>query len=262
MATRRLHQYVSPAMKAIILAAGTGRRLGKRWGQRPKILLEFAGRSLLQRHLEALRSVGIHDVTIAIGHRAGDVENLIARLAPGKTVRTRVNQRYQCGSMVTLWSVRDVFDSDDDIVLMDGDVLYDQRLLTRLVGSAHPDVFLLDRLIEEGEEPVKLCIRDGQIVDFGKNVEHGYDFFGESVGFFRFSARTCRKMARTIAGYVERGATEEPYEAAIRHHVLGDPPDTFGFEDISGLPWIEIDFPADVVRAEQEILPKLAEASK
>ncbi len=248
-------------MKAIILAAGVGHRLGKRWGQRPKILLEFGGRTLLQRHLEALRRINIHDITIAVGHRAGDIEDAIVRLAPGKSVRTRVNPRYRCGSIVSLWSVREVFDSGNDILLMDGDVLCDDRILGRLMGSAHRDVFLLDRVIEAGEEPVKLCIRGGQIVDFGKNVERDFDFFGESVGFFRFSAGTCCEIARTVDSYVERGETEKSYEVAIRDHVLDASPDTFVFEDISGLPWIEIDFPEDMARAQNEILPKLAEAS-
>jgi choline kinase len=34
-------------------------------------------------------------------------------------------------------------------------------------------------------------------------------------------------------------------------------PGDFGFEDVSGLPWIEIDFPEDVVRAEEEVLPAI-----
>jgi choline kinase len=39
--------------------------------------------------------------------------------------------------------------------------------------------------------------------------------------------------------------------------VILEAPDVFGFEDITGLPWIEIDFPEDVVRARTEVLPRL-----
>ncbi len=48
------------------------------------------------------------------------------------------------------------------------DVLYDERLMARLLDSALPDCLLLDREIEPGDEPVKLCVRDGRIVDFRK----------------------------------------------------------------------------------------------
>ena len=43
-------------MKAIILAAGRGKRLGKRAAGRPKSLLEFGGKSLLERHIDILRA--------------------------------------------------------------------------------------------------------------------------------------------------------------------------------------------------------------
>jgi choline kinase len=42
----------------------------------------------------------------------------------------------------------------------------------------------------------------------------------------------------------------------LRNVLLADP-GSFGFEDVTGLPWIEIDFPEDVVRASDEILPAI-----
>ncbi|MEQ8659259.1 MAG: NTP transferase domain-containing protein, partial [Gammaproteobacteria bacterium] len=50
-------------MKAIILAAGVGARLGTAHAG-PKCLLEFGGRSLLARHFEHLARLGIEDVTL------------------------------------------------------------------------------------------------------------------------------------------------------------------------------------------------------
>ena len=48
----------------------------------------------------------------------------------------------------------------------------------------------------------------------------------------------------------------------IRDVLLTSPRGTFAFEDITGLPWIEIDFAADVARAETEILPRIVSAAK
>ena len=42
-------------MKAIILAAGIGDRLGKYSNNKPKSLLEFNGKTLLKRHIEILQ---------------------------------------------------------------------------------------------------------------------------------------------------------------------------------------------------------------
>ena len=40
--------------------------------------------------------------------------------------------------------------------------------------------------------------------------------------------------------------------------ILAASPGTFGFEDVSDLPWIEIDFQADVDKARAQVLPALA----
>jgi choline kinase len=101
-------------------------------------------------------------------------------------------------------------------------------------------------------------LRGEVIVDFAKLPEHAHDRHGESVGFFRFSASMARALAEHATAYVEDGRAGAEYEAAIRDLILAHP-DRFGYEDISGLPWTEIDFAADVARARQEILPRLQE---
>jgi choline kinase len=78
------------------------------------------------------------------------------------------------------------------------------------------------------------------------------------VGFFRFSARAAAELAGRTEGYIYEGRAEAPYEEAIRDLLLANP-DDFGFEDITGVPWIEIDFPEDLRRAEEEVLPVLFE---
>jgi hypothetical protein len=65
-------------------------------------------------------------------------------------------------------------------------------------------------------------------------------------------------LAERATAYVEGGRANAEYEAAIRDLILAHP-NRFGYEDISDLPWTEIDFEADVVRARQEILPRLLE---
>ncbi len=47
----------------------------------------------------------------------------------------------------------------------------------------------------------------------------------------------------------------------MRDVLLSEPPGTFGYEDITGLPWIEIDYPSDLLRAERTILPRVSRAA-
>jgi choline kinase len=195
---------------------------------------------------------------------AAEVERALERMA-GDQVGARIdlvyNPDFVQGSVVTLWSLRDSLCAGGDVLLMDADVLYDYRMLARLIGSTHRNCFLLDRDFEPGDEPVKLCVRDGRLIDFRKRVEVACDYCGESVGFFRLSQHAAKTLIDAADIYVKQGRVDQPYEEALRDLLVGGRCE-FGFEDVTGLPWIEIDFPADVERARAEILPILTESSR
>lgn len=245
-------------MKALILAAGTGRRLGV--GRPPKCLLEFAGRSLLARHLDLLAALGAARVVIGTGYRYECIERALARIDAAIPVETVLNPDYEEGNVVTLWHMRAHLDGHGPLLLMDADVLYDLRLLERLFESPRPNCLLLDRDFGEGEEPVKACVRGGRIVELGKIVPENtrYEFAGESVGFFKLDGRAARRLRAVVeafAGGPRRGAL---YEEALREMVVREPGFALGFEDVTGLPWVEIDFQSDVDRANRDVLPRLA----
>jgi choline kinase len=247
-------------MKVILLAAGTGQRLGNGQEHHPKALLRFHSRTLLERHIEILCGFGLSDIAITVGYRAELVAEEVDRLGLAGTVQLIQNPHYREGSVVSLWAARDILASGAPIVLMDADVLYDHRLMARLLESTIANCLLLDRNIDPGEEPVKICVYGDRIVDFHKRPQAKYDWHGESVGFFRFSPDAAYELIGRVADYIdtaERRLFE--YEEPIRDMMLESPPGRFGFEDVSDLPWIEIDFPEDVRRARDVILPRLAD---
>jgi choline kinase len=240
---------------AIILAAGRGQRLGD---PRPKALLEFGGRTLLERHIAALQAHGIDDISITVGYESEAIRREIVRLRVGDDVGLVHNPRYDAGSVVSLWVQRERLNSGASILLMDADVLYPQRMIGRLLAAKAQNALLLDRTIDPGDEPVKICVREDVLVDFAKKPVHAHDWHGESVGFFRFTAATAAALADRADSYVRTGRTSVEYEEPIRDLILARPAH-FGYEDISDLPWTEIDFDVDVARARYEILPRIGE---
>ncbi len=246
--------------KALILAAGIGQRLGEAGGGGPKCLLEVGGRSLLARQLEQLAACGIEQVVLATGHQAGLIEQALDQIDTTLDITLVHNPAYTEGSVVSLWTLREHLASGEALLLMDADVLAHTEILRRLTSTVLPNCFLLDRDFEPGEEPVKLCLRGGRLVEFRKQpvAELSWELAGESVGFFRFEPRMAARLARRTEQYVAGGRRGEPYEEAIRDLLLAAP-DEFGFEDITGLPWIEIDFPGDLTRARESILPRIEE---
>ncbi len=241
-----------------MLAAGIGRRLGD-VALPPKVLLRLGGETLLERHVAIWRHCGLAAFDLVVGHRAEDVEAEIDRLGARDLITTRFNPDYDQGAIVSLWHLREVFTSGEPVLFMDGDVLYDHRMMERLLADPWENCFLLDRTTEEGEDPVRLCMRGGLLVDFHKQPRRAYDWWGEWVGFSRFDAEIAAKIAEAAARIVEAGRRGAIYEDAFREVVVAEPPGTFAVEDITGLPWIEIDFPEDLEEAESEILPRLAD---
>lgn len=245
-------------MRAIILAAGVGRRLyGDDETHPPKSLLRFAGTTLLRRHIEILRDLGIGGVSLVVGYRKDEVLAEAEAVGGDGFVRGHFNRRFREGSIVSMWTAQSTLRCGEDILFMDADVLYHRLLLERLIASPHGNCFLLDREMGEGEDPVRLCIRGGYPVDFGKMVEGDFDLVGEWPGFMRLAPAVAGRLADMTETYVDGGRGDAPYEDAIRDVLHGEPFGTFGHEDITGTPWIEIDFPEDLARAEKVILPRL-----
>ena len=192
------------------------------------------------------------DITVVIGYEAERV-----RMAVAGQAALIVNPDYREGSVVSLWTARDILRSARQIVLMDADVIYDARLMARLLEPGEGNRLLLDRDLEPGDEPVKICISNGRIVDFHKRPQATYDWHGESVGFFRFSSDTARELAQRCEDYVAYERRHMEYEEPIRDMILSSDPSRFGFEDVTGLPWTEIDFAEDVDKA-AALLPEFA----
>ena len=250
-------------MKAIILAAGVGARLVQPSGDPcPKVLLRFGGRTLLQRHIESLGRLGVREIVVGAGYRHDDIRREVERLGAGDAVRIVVNPDYEHGSIVTLWALREDLLAGGTILLMDGDVLYHHDVLGRLMASPHENCVNFDRDLEPGDEPFKVWMRGGRMVDFRKGSSVVCDYRAEWTGFARLSAQIAERLVAQTRLYIDRDRRREPYEEALRDVMLSADPGTFGVEDITGLPWIEIDFAADMTRAEDEILPRVLAAEK
>ncbi len=246
----------APKLRAILLVAGVGRRLG---AERPKSLLEFGGRSLLMRHVDALASVGATSLTLVVGHLQEQIREEIARHAPALPIEFRVNEHYREGSVVSLWSARDALSSSEATLVMDGDVLYPPSLLARLRDGGGESALLVDRRSEETGEEMMVGVRGGRALTIARRVYAGdddgpWDSVGESVGFLKVGPAHAAPLREALEAHVAAGHRNTEYEAVyatfMRAHAVG-------VVDVGDVPWTEIDFEEDVRRAREEVLPAI-----
>ena len=241
-------------MKAIILAAGVGKRLWPVTQHHPKCLIQIGGRTLLDRYLRELAANGIADATLVVGYKQEMIRAAAGTMAHGVAIRYLVNEDYQRGSISSLWLAREELTTD--VLIMDADVLFHREILRRLIRSSHQTALLLDETVKQQTEECMAIVRGGRIVALTKRMPERYDLAGEGVGFLRVGRSDGAALVRSLAGYIEQDRWNMEYEDGLLEFFAEV---RVGYERIGGLPWTEIDFPEDVTRAEREILPRLDE---
>jgi choline kinase len=245
-------------MEAIMLAAGIGARLSQNdENYLPKCLLQFDGQSLLARHINILKTAEIKKLTLVVGYREEDIKAELAAIDAKDFVETITNPDFRDGSIVSLFCAAKVMRSGTEILFMDADVLYHPNLIQRLATPNENSHILYDTDYEPGDEPVMLCLVNGEIVEFRKNINIDSDIRGEWPGFVKWSSAAASQIADIIDDILVKGSTQQPYEDAFREYMLSAKAASIQCDDITGLPWIEIDFPEDLKRARDVILPAL-----
>ncbi len=205
-------------MRAVILAAGEGTRLRPFTADRPKCLVELAGRPLLAWQLDALTAAGVDDVTIVTGYRADQI-----------TVGTRRvhNPRYDDTNMVaSLMCARDAFDGTDDVLVAYSDIVYEARLVEALTGSAAAVAVLVDREWRAlwelrmadplGDAETLRMDPDGRLRELGRKPSSYDDIGGQYVGLVRVRADVAPEWPRRYDALDPAGT----YEGRDRDHMF------------------------------------------
>ena len=241
-----------------MLAAGVGRRLyGEVNEELPKALLQFDGKTLIHRHIEILISCGIEELVLVVGHRSGDLLLEANRVAPPGFISSVYNTRYREGPKLSLVRGADEFYSGCTLVFMDADVLYHPNLMRQLVVSKFQNCFAMDRSFQSTNDFVKICLLENKIVDFGKNIDREHDTVGEWPGFFKMSPEIAAKIADAVHQSIMFGQEDGDYEEIFREVLFASKPDTFGIEDVTGIPWVEIDNKSDLEKAKNQTLSRI-----
>lgn len=247
-------------MKAILYVAGRANRLAGLPGPPNKILLEFRGETLLERHVRLLSIIGVRELWVVTGHARDAVRAQFATLQArhGVTIGEFFNPDFAEGSLLSFRASFPALQNlASPVLLMDGDVLYDWRMLDRLVRSPHRSVLLLDRNYSKADnDPVLVPTRGGRPFEFMKTWDLPAEAVGESIGFFKVDPLEVAAMIQDVEQRDPQQARTQSYDEVIRAVVRQG---LFAAEDVTGLPWTEIDFPYDLEHARNVILPQLEE---
>lgn len=184
-------------MKAIILAAGMGTRLGEYTKNLPKGMLEFNGKSLIEHQINTLKSVGVNDIVIVRGYKSEKINF--------SGVRYYDNLDYENTNMVeSLFCAES--EMDDDLIVCYSDIIYEKRIIKKVIDSDFDIGVVVDedykeywseRLGSLNEDIESLVLDDeGRIKELGETNCSLDEAKLRYVGLIRFSKKGLEKLKK------------------------------------------------------------------
>jgi len=235
---------------AVILAAGMGTRLRDAHADLPKGFIELGGRPIIEQSILRLDQAGVNDIIIVTGFAAEHYQKLALQYEG--LVRLVHNPEYaESGSMYSLFCAGDLI--DDGFLLLESDLIYEWRALDVLMNSDFADAVLLSGPTNAGDE-VWVEAPGGFLVNMSKDRNKLGSVAGELVGISKIS-RGLFAIMKHMAREQFRKSLHYDYEtdclvAAAQSWEIPCPV-------ISDLVWAEIDDPAHLERARNEVFPRL-----
>ena len=233
--------------KAIILSAGQGSRLGHLVDDRPKCLIDFSGRTLLDRQLDTLAANGVEEAVVVTGFHDELVEQAITKRSGGPKVRTVFNPFYKVADNTgSLFMARE--ELSGDCLVWNGDTLVSPALMRRVVENDRSGICVtIDRKESYDDDDMKVVEDGGRLKAIGKRLPGGVN--AESIGLLAFRGGGAERFREAIeqAMRTPEGTTIW-YLRVINQLAQGSDVWTL---DISGEEWGEVDFPPDVEAARE-----------
>ena len=251
-------------MKAIIIAAGMGVRLGNLTKNLPKPLIDVNGKSILEHQIELFHKFGIKDVIIIRGPHKEKFHL--------KNVRYVEDTDYQNHDVLgSLMMAKD--ELNDDVIISYGDIIFDEKIMEQIINFDGDAGLVIDQNWKKSykdkskeliDKVTVIGIRNNFIVKIGYKMNIDYDDYDKLVEFIGII-----KLSKKISQIL----TEVFLKLEIHHHgkfhdspsvklaVVPDILDELIINKINFLPipingnWYEIDTMEDLQQA-KKIFPK------
>jgi choline kinase len=237
---------------AILLSAGQGSRLLPLTAERPKCLIDFSGKSLVEWQVEMLARGGVKRIDVVTGFMTDMLEEHLAAIRdPRVEIEIRFNPFYKVAdNLGSCWIAREAMRGD--FLILNGDTLISEQIVERVQqDTSWPIAVTVDVKDSYDSDDMKVQ-RDGErLVRIGKTLTVDQSN-AESIGFLAFRGKGADLFREAV-----RAAMRTP--EGVQHWYLKvidslAPGGKVGTVSIEGLDWAEVDFLNDI-----EIATKLTD---
>lgn len=156
-------------MKALILNSGLGSRMGVLTSEHPKCMTEIsAHETILSRQLKLIADAGIEDVVITTGYYDGVLVNYCNSLdLPLHFIFVKNRIYDQTNYIYSIYCAREYL--DDDILLMHGDLVFENEVLDRVLACTS-SCMTVSSTLPLPEKDFKAQVKDGMVMKVGVDI--------------------------------------------------------------------------------------------
>jgi choline kinase len=237
-------------MQAIILAAGLSKRLRPLTDSTPKCLIKVGRKNILERTIDNVLKNDITEFVMVTGYRENMIKDFIDERYPGLNIQYLTNSDYENNNnSYSLWMAKHLITGD--CLLLDSDILFDYRIISKLLNSGFDNCLAANANHKLGEEEIKVIVDSrNKILHIGKELQPDKSF-GESIGIERFAYDFFLKLGDVLdRKIVKENNVNEFYEASFQE--LIDTGNGIFAVNVSEYKSMEIDTPTDLKRADDE----------
>lgn len=229
---------------AILLSAGQGSRMLPLTAERPKCLIEFSGRTLIEWQIEMLARGGVRRIDVVTGFMTDLVEEVLDRIDdPRVSITTRFNPFYKVAdNLGSCWIAREAMEGD--FLILNGDTLVSEAIVRKVQeDSGWPIAVTVDVKDGYDSDDMKVEREGDRLLRIGKTLTAAQSN-AESIGFLAF-----RGDGSTLFRDAVRRAMRTP--EGVQHWYLKvidslAPSGKVGTVSIEGEEWGEVDFLNDI----------------
>ncbi len=236
-------------MKAVILAAGIASRLRPLTDHIPKCLLKVGNKNILQLTIENLLANDIIEIVIVTGYLELQIKEFVTLTFPRLNVKYIFNDVYNTtNNIYSLWLTKDTL-LGDDLLLLDSDIVFDNRIINALILSDYENCLALKRH-KLGDEEIKVkSDQFGRVLEISKIVSPSLAI-GESIGIEKIGKNSLYKLFEVLdRKVIQEKMTNVFYEVAFEEMIKEG--ENIFIVDTTGYICMEIDTIADLQTANE-----------
>lgn len=240
------HYSKNPITTALLLAAGTGKRLQPLTNSIPKCLIDVKGTNILERFINNLCDNGFKRLVIVVGYLGHHIQRFVNEYSRGLKIELITSSRFETtNNIYSLWLARKII--KEPFLLVESDLVFES---SQLEGLLYPNKIAISLMRPWMNGTTITMDSQNRIQGFGvtsNKITQSTHY--KTVNIYSFSEISWKKIVEQLELYIASGKVNEYYEVVFEE-MLADGSLSMDGVFFDSKFWYEIDTLDDLLNAE------------